>query len=138
MKNAPPAHDSRIKFRYLAAHDVLLIHVDWPIETLEDIADWTRAFQDYFARQDQGRKMDMIIELSKFSVATRVRAAFGEARAKVLKAYAGRSYRVNLDASARVAMYTSRVLHGAEANDFPTIDDALAQLKADRATSTGK
>jgi len=137
MRSVRPTAESKIKFRYLAEHDVVLAHVEWLLDSKKDVEDWLSAYEDYFTRHHAGRKVDVIFELSKFSVSPRVAAAFGEARAKMMAAFTKRTYRVNLDDATKVAMYTSRVLHGAAANEFSTIDQALAQLKADRTADTG-
>lgn len=137
MRSVRPAAESKIKFRYLAEHDVVLAHVEWLLESKKDVDDWLSTYEDYFTRNHTGRRVDVIFELSRFSVTPRMAAAFGEARAKMMAAFTQRTYRVNLDDQTRVAMYTSRVLHGAAANEFSSVDEALAQLRADRTASTG-
>ncbi len=132
MRSLRPAGETKIKFRYLAEHDAVLATVDWQLETAKDVAEWLGTYEEYFTRHHPGKKVDLILDLSKFTISPRVGAAFGEARAKLVALYAKRTYRVNVDAATKTAMYTSRVLHGVAANDFPSIEDALAQLKADR------
>ncbi len=132
MQSLRPGGESKIKFRYLAEHDAVLATVDWQLETLKDVEEWLAAYVEYFTRHHSGKKIDLILDLSKFTISPRVGAAFGEARAKLVAEYAKRTYRVNVDAATKTAMYTSRVIHGATANDFPSIEDALAQLRVDR------
>jgi hypothetical protein len=134
MRSVRPVPDSKIKFRYLAEHDVVLAHVEWQLESKKDVDEWLSTYADYFRRNHKGKRVDVIFELSKFSVSPRIGAAFGEARAKLMTEFTRRTYRVNLDDATKTAMYTSRVLHGAAANDFASIEDAIAQLKADRAS----
>jgi hypothetical protein len=134
MRSIRPGPDPKIKFRYLAEHDVVLATVEWQLDSQKDVEDWQKAYEDYFSRNHKGRKVDVIFELSKFSVSPRMGAAFGEARAKMMTEFTRRTYRVNLDDATRTAMYTSRVLHGAAANEFDSVEDAIAQLKLDRAS----
>ncbi len=137
MRSVQPGPNSKIKFRYLAEHDVVLAQVEWKLESKKDIDEWLSAYEDYFTRHHKGQKMDVIFVLSKFSISRRMGTVFGEARAEMMAKFTKRTYRVNLDAATKTAMYTSRVLYGAAANEFSTVDDALAQLKADRTADTG-
>ncbi len=133
MRSIRPGPDPKIKFRYLAEHDVVLAAVEWRLDSQKDIDEWQKTYEEYFSRHHKGQKVDVIFELSKFSVSPRMGAAFGEARAKMMAEFTRQTYRVNLDDATKTAMYTSRVLHGAAANEFDSVDDAIAQLKLDRA-----
>ena len=126
------ARKRKLKFHYLAEHDVLIVTVDWTIETEEDLDPWYEAYARYFRRHFR-RKVDVILDLTKFHLNPRIAGRFGEVRAKVLREFTARSYRVNADSVVKTAMYTSHVLQHAPANEFPTIDAALEQLAADRA-----
>src|SRR5260221_10096184 len=137
MQSVRPEKDSKIRFRYLAEHDWGVAYVDWQVESMRDVQEWRAAYEDYFIRNHRGRLVDVIFDLSKFTVSPRIASLFGEARAKMLKEFTGRTYRVRVDAATRIAMYTSRVLYGAPANEFESIEAAIAQLKADRAARTG-
>ncbi len=134
MRSIRPGPDQKIKFRYFAEHDVVLAAVEWQLDSQKDIDEWLKTYEDYFSRNYKGRKVDVIFELSKFSVSPRMGAAFGEARAKMMAAFTRRTYRVHVDDATKTAMYTSRVLYGAAANEFDSVDDAIAQLKLDRAS----
>jgi hypothetical protein len=123
----------RIKFTYRAKEDVLVAVVAWHLETDEDLDAWFAECVAYFKKQKLSRKLDVIFELSDFRVHPRVAPRFGELRSTLLAEYSRRTYRVKMDRTTKAFMYTSRALHGAPANDFPTIEAALRQLAIDRA-----
>lgn len=122
----------KIRFEHNREHDVVIATVDWTIRTEKDARAWYKEYENYFAKLG-GRKIDMIFELSKFTVHPRVAPLFGELRAKLLK-HTNRSYRVKFeDGRTRTLMYTSAVLHGIAADNYATIEDAIEQLERDRA-----
>ena len=122
----------KITFQFRAEHDVLVAVVDWRIDSEDDLKPWYDAYADYF-RAHFRRKVDVIFDLTRFHLSPRIARRFGEVRAELLREFTDRTYRVSLTPAVRVAMYTSHVLHGAPANEFPSIDAALAQLHRDRA-----
>jgi len=124
--------EGKLKFQFRSEHDVVIVTVDWHLETEDDLDPWYEAYARYF-RTNFKRKVDVIFDLTKFHLSPKVAQRFGEVRAKLLREYTARTYRVRLDPFVKTAMYTSRVLHGAPANDFPTIEAALEQLLKDRA-----
>lgn len=122
----------KLKFQYRAEHDVVIVTVDWSIETEDDLEPWYEAYASYFGKKFK-RKVDAIFDLTKFHLNPRIARRFGEVRARVLQQYMGRTYRVRASQVVKTAMYTSHVLHGAPANEFPSVEAALKQLLADRA-----
>ena len=102
------------------------------LETDEDVDALEREYVTYFRKYFPGRKVDAIFDLAEFRVHARVASRFGEVRARLNAEFFGRTYRVHLDPAAKAFMHTSRVLHGAPANDFPSIEAALRQLQIDR------
>ncbi len=125
----------KLKFQFRAEHDVVIVTVDWHIETEDDLDPWYQAYASYFRKHFQ-RKVDVIFDLTKFQLSPRVAQRFGEVRAKLLREYTNRSYRVHADPVVKTAMYTSRVLHGAPTNEHPSIEAALDQLLKDRARTS--
>ena len=123
----------RIKFSHRAALDVVIAEVDWNIETEEDVLAWYEEYKAYFTGRFK-RKVDLILELSNFHMSTKVATFLGEYRARILAEYTRRSYRVKQGARERTYMYTSSALHGAPANNYETIEDAIAAMLADRKT----
>src|ERR1700749_2667417 len=99
MQSLRPGGETKIKFRYLAEHDAVLATVNFQLETLKDVDEWLAAYTEYFSGHHRGEKVDLILDLSKFTISPRVGAAFGEARAKVVARYTKRTYRVNVDAA---------------------------------------
>ena len=123
----------QIRFKHRVAIDVVIAHVDWTIETEADFAPWYAEYRDYLGAL--GRKVDLVLELTNFRVSPRVATAFGEYRARVLREFVNRSYRVNQGPREKTYMYTSSAIHGAPSNDFETVELAIAALLADREQS---
>jgi hypothetical protein len=121
----------KIKFTYRAALDVVIAHVDWTLETEEEVLVWRDQYRSYFQGR-YNRKVDLILELSNFHVSPRVAPFFGKYRAEINSDFVNRSYRVNQLARERTYMYTSSTIHGAPANHFDSIEKAVAALEADR------
>lgn len=121
----------QIRFQYSCVHDVVTAHVDWHLQTAEDLEVWALQYDTYF----RGRfpaKVDLILELSKFRLSPRLAPQFREIRNRILRDYTNRSYRVNEPAMERAMMYAGAVLNGGPANQFASIEEALAALNADR------
>jgi hypothetical protein len=97
---------------------------------------WYRQYEAYFTTRFPGRKMDLIVELSKFHFSPSIADCFGRYRAKVLREFTGRSYCVNQSARERAFMYTSSVLRSTPANHFASLDDGLKALLDDRARAS--
>jgi hypothetical protein len=128
-----PGH---INFQYQCVHDVVIAYVDWRIETLEDLNVWYGQYQDYF----KGRfphKVDLILELTKFRLKSRVAARFRELRNDILDTYTTRSYRVNEPPIERAMMYAGSALNGGPANQFESINAAIEAMLEDRRNSDG-
>jgi hypothetical protein len=122
----------RIHFQYRCLHDVVIAYVDWHLETMEDLEVWARQYETYF----EGRfteKVDLVLELSKFRLSPRLAPRFRELRNGILTKYINLSYRVKEPAMERAMMYAGSVLNGGPANEFESIEDALAALMRDRA-----
>jgi hypothetical protein len=116
---------------YRLSVDAVVAWVNWTLDTEEDVRLWVQEYHLYFGGRF-GRKVDLILELSNFQVNPRVGALFGKKRAEILAEYTARSYRVKQGARVRTFMYTSSVLHGAPANEYPSIEGAIAALIAAR------
>jgi hypothetical protein len=122
----------RIKFTYRTSLDVVIAEVDWALESEDDVLAWYEEYKRYFSGGRFDRKVDLILELSRFHVHPRIGTFFGEHRAKVLSEFTRRSYRVNQGTRERTFMYTSSAIHGAPANHFTSLDDAIAAMMRDR------
>lgn len=123
----------KIRFTYRATVDVVIATVDWTLETEDDVLQWCEEYKAYFSGRFH-RKVDLILELSNFHVNPRVGAFFGKYRAQILSEFTNRSYRVNQHPLERSFMHTSSVIHGAPANHYTSVDDAIAALLSDRAS----
>jgi hypothetical protein len=122
----------QVRFVHRALIDVVIAYVDWTIETEEECILWYEEYKRYFTGRFN-RKVDLILELSKFHVNARIATHWGKYRAQVLDEFTDRSYRVKQSPLERTFMYTSSALHGAPANHFETIDQAIEALAKDRA-----
>jgi hypothetical protein len=121
----------RINFQYRCLYDVVIAYVDWHIETLEDLDAWYAQYEAYFKGRFP-RKVDLILELSKFRLSPKVVGRFRELRNRILDDYTVRSYRVREPPMERAMMYAGAVLKGGPANQYDTIEAALAALICDR------
>jgi hypothetical protein len=122
----------QIHFQYRCLHDVVIAHVDWHLETVDDLDVWFKQYEAYF----EGRfaeKVDLVLELSKFRLSPRIAPRFRELRSTILARYVNRSYRVKEPNMERAMMYAGAVLNGGPANHFDSMEEALAALLRDRA-----
>jgi hypothetical protein len=122
----------QIRFQYSCEHDVVMAFVDWQLQTPEDLEVWALQYETYF----KGRfphKVDLILELTNFRLSPRLAPRFRELRNRILLDYTNRSYRVNEATVERAMMYAGAVLNGGPANQFDSIEEALAALAEDRA-----
>ncbi len=126
----------KIKFLYRPAMDVVIATVDWTVDSEDDVSLWYEEYRAYFTGRFN-RKVDLILELSNFHLSPKIGNFFGQFRAQVLSEFVDRSYRVNQHARERAFMYTSSALHGAPANHYESVEDAVAALLADRAPTAG-
>lgn len=126
----------QINFQYKCLHDVVIAYVDYRIETLEDLEVWASLYHDYFKGRFP-RKVDLILELSKFRLSPRMAGKFREYRNEILDAYTIRSYRVKEPPMERAMMYAGSVLLGGPANQFDTLEEALDALTEDRKNGDG-
>jgi hypothetical protein len=125
----------QIRFQYSCVNDVVMAYVDWHLQTPEDLEVWEMQYDAYF----KGRfpnKVDLILELTNFRLSPRLAPRFREIRNRILVDYTNRSYRVNEPAMERAMMYAGAVLNGGPANQFGSIEEALAELAEDRARDT--
>jgi hypothetical protein len=121
----------RIRFEYRSLWDVVIAHVEWHLETREDLELWYAQYEAYF-RKTFSRKVDLILELSHFHVNPRIAAQYRTWRNRMLREFTTRSYRVNAPANVRSLMYAGYVLTGGPANQFDSIERALEALRQDR------
>jgi hypothetical protein len=124
----------KIRFDHRALLDVVIAYVDWNLETKDDVHAWHKEYRDYFTRHFN-HKVDLILELSNFHVNPQIATYFGKYRAMVLSEYTNLSYRVNQASRERTFMYTSSAIHGAPANQYETIKQAMDALILDREKS---
>ena len=121
-----------IRLTYEAEHDY--VHAAFVNVVLHDEDDVERWRHDISARLATfGRQVDLIIDLTGLVVRPRAASLFGRLRGGVLKQYALHSFRYGGDGDTRTSIFTSSVLHKADANVHPTREKAVAALLAQRA-----
>src|ERR1700679_1423323 len=82
---------SKIRFQYRALYDVVVAYGDCALETEADVVAWHGEYDAYF-RARFTRKVDLILELSKFHFNPKLADSFGRHRARVLSEFTIRSY----------------------------------------------
>ncbi|HLM73406.1 MAG TPA: hypothetical protein VK459_11960, partial [Polyangiaceae bacterium] len=100
------------------------------LENDDDVLCWRREVERRFQRY--GRPVDLIINLEGLIVKPSAARSFGAHRAEVLAENTRVSYRFNGNPQTRTSIYTSAVIHGADANIYESRDEALKALLAHR------
>lgn len=120
-----------MSFVYDPVHDVVdAAFKDVILETEEDVLCWRHEVEKRFQRY--GRPVDLIIDLEGLIVKPSAARAFGAHRAEVLAENTKISYRFNGNPQTRTSIYTSAVIHGADANVYESREEALKALIANR------
>jgi hypothetical protein len=129
----PPPDSWWISFTYDAVNDIVdAAFRDVVLETDDDVLCWRREVERRFQRY--GRPVDLIINLDGLIVKPTAARSFGAHRAEVLAENTRVSYRFNGNPQTRTSIYTSAVIHGADANIYESRDEALKALLANRET----
>lgn len=120
-----------ISFTYDAANDIVdAAFRDVILENDDDVVCWRREVERRFQRY--GRPVDLIINLDGLIVKPSAARSFGAHRAEVLAEHTRVSYRFNGNPQTRTSIYTSAVIHGADANIYESREEALKALLAHR------
>jgi hypothetical protein len=121
----------KMSFTYQAAHDVVLARFDGvELTTSIDAARWAAEVDEKLGAF--GRKVTLIIDLTGLVVRPTAAAEFGRLRAEVLAKHSTTSYRFGGDRATVTSVYTSAVIHHADANHFASYEAALAAVKRER------
>jgi hypothetical protein len=124
-----------ISFTYDAANDVVESSFrDVILETDEDVLCWRREVEKRLQRY--GRPVDLLIDLEGLIVKPSAARSFGAHRAEVLAEHTRVSFRWNGNHQTRTSIYTSSVIHGADANIYDSREEALKALLAHREAGT--
>jgi hypothetical protein len=116
-----------MRFQYDPSLDAVhASFTDCVLSTPKDVERWEREVKARLATF--GRKVDLLIDMSGLIVKPAVSTLFGEARARVLRMYANRSFRYGADRSTRISVFTSSVIHQIDANVFATREEAIEAL----------
>jgi hypothetical protein len=123
-------------FTYDALNDCVVAEFDEVI--LKDEADVGRWSTDVRAKLATfGRKVYLLIDLTGLIVKPGAAAPFGRERALILAQFTVHSYRYGGATSTKTAIFTSAVLHGADANVYLSRQKATEAMKKDREASKG-
>jgi hypothetical protein len=119
-----------MKFTYEVVNDVVIGVPSWKVETKEDVVEWARQWDVYMGKFN--RKMDVIVILDDFVVATAVGPLWGEARARVHQKYIGHNFRVHSNARVRLFVNTSGVRYDVSTLEAASIEDGIEGIKEAR------
>jgi len=119
-----------MKFQYDPVNDLVIGTPHWKIETLDDIAEWYRQYEVFFSTFK--RKMDLVVVLDDFAVATPIGPAWGEARARVHRNFIGHNFRVHSNAKVHLFVNTSGARYNVSTLEAASIEDAIEGIKEAR------
>jgi len=119
-----------MKFSYDVVNDVVIGLPNWKVESKEDVMEWTRQWDVYMGRFN--KKMDVVVVLDNFEVATSVGPLWGEARAQVHQKYIRHNFRVHSNARVRLFVNTSGVRYDVSTLEAASIEDAIEGIKEAR------
>lgn len=123
--------DWKITFTYQAAHDVVLARFEGvELNSSADAARWAVEVDEKL--RVFGRKVTLVIDLTGLVVRPTAAAEFGRLRAEVLAKHSTSSYRFGGDRATVTSVYTSSVIHHADANHYASYDAAIGAVKRDR------
>jgi hypothetical protein len=125
-----------MKFQYDTVNDVVIGIPSWKIETREDAAEWYRQWEVYMSRFN--RKMDVVVILDKFEVATAVGPIWGEFRARVHQNFTRYNFRVHSNTRVQLFVNTSGVRYNVSTLEADTVEDAIEGIKEARHLEASK
>lgn len=118
---------TRIWFEHDREFDVIeAFFENYELVSEADVLRWRQEVERGLARF--GRKVDLLICLNGLIVRPAASRFFGEHRSQVLAQHTRRSFRYGGDGATRTTVFTSSVLHNADANVYPTREAALQAL----------
>lgn len=124
----------RVWFEHDRALDVVeALFESYELASEADVLRWRQEVERGLGRF--GRKVDLLIRLDGLIVRPAASRFFGEHRSQVLAKHTHQSFRYGGDGATRTTVFTSSVLHGADANVYPTREaalDALLKARAER------
>lgn len=125
-----------MKFNYDSVNDVVIGIPQWKIETREDALEWYRQWEAFMSKFN--RKMDIVVILDNFEVATAVGPFWGEIRARVHQNFIRYNFRVHSNARVRLFVNTSGVRYDVSTLEAESIDDAVEGIKEFRRLEIAK
>jgi hypothetical protein len=125
-----------MKFQYDSVNDVVIGIPSWKIETREDAEEWYRQWEVYMSTFH--RKMDVVVLLDNFEVATAVGPYWGEFRARVHQNFTRHNFRVHSNARVQLFVNTSGARYNVSTLEAATIEDAIDGIKEARRLEANK
>jgi hypothetical protein len=119
-----------VRFHYDEENDVHYVYPKWYVETEDDCRLWHSQFEAYFSRF--GRKVDVVIVLDDFKIGPKIGTIWGQYRADWINRFTRYSVRVRQEARASTFAATSAAKFGGGFEEAPTVEVAIAQIKARR------
>ncbi len=121
----------RTEFVYDPQNDIVIATPHWRIESVADVITWRHQYETFL--KPFHRKMDLVIMLGDFQLATKLSEAWGGARARIHREYTRFSIRVHPTDPVRPFIYTSSVRHDLSADQARTLGEAILMIKKLRA-----
>jgi len=125
-----------VKFHFDSVNDVVVGIPHWKIETREDVAEWYRQYETYFTGFK--RKMDVVVVLDDFTVATAIGPYWGEFRARVHQNFIRHNFRVHSNSKVQLYVNTSGARYNVSTLEAASVEDAIEGIKAARKQTTPK
>ncbi len=119
-----------IDFRHDRTHDVIIAIPHWKIETKADVEEWYRQYEEFM--KPFGRRMDFIVVLDDFQIATAIGPYWGEYRAKVHQRFTRFNYRVHANNKVKLFVNTSGARFNVGTEEAATVEDALLGIEESR------
>ena len=119
-----------IIFEIDKANDIVIAKPKWNIETKEDCEIWYKQWEDYLSKF--GKKIDIVVDLKEFKIASPIAEAWGEYRAKLNNNFFRFSYRVNPELLTGIFIKTSGVRYHAATKEANSIESAIVAIKEER------
>jgi hypothetical protein len=119
-----------IIFEHDKVNDIFFAKPLWNIETKQDCEIWYQQWSDYLTPFE--KKIDIVINLNEFKVASQIAEVWGEYRAKLTNSFFRFSYRVNPELITGIFIKTSGIRYHAGTKEAISIDSAIVAIKEER------
>jgi hypothetical protein len=120
-----PGVRGTIDFVHDTAHDIVIEHPRWKLDTPVEVMRWYQLQAGYFGGRFKERK-DIVVVDDGFDVTPQVGTLWGQYRARLHELYVRFFVRVGGGPRVRLATNTSAVRYSISAVEKPTLEEAIA------------